>query len=165
MNELLAIERAVFRRDAYDRNLFAEYARRCEGLFLVAERPIAESAARMAGYSIACLTRGQSGLASLVSIAAHPEAQGTGAASLLLSSTIRRLKLRGVDRLTLIVRISNARAIHFYERHGFTRLRLVPGYYEGREDGILMRRLLGSTRQEEPRARSQNSGARGRLRG
>lgn len=147
MEELLAIERACFGRDAYDRNLFAEYLRVCDGLFLVVEGAAPASGARagkpmLLGYSIACICRTRPGLANLVSIAVAPEARGGGAASLLLSSTIRRLKLRGVERLTLVVRESNGRAISFYERHGFTRLRRSPRYYEDGEDGLLMRRGL-----------------------
>jgi [ribosomal protein S18]-alanine N-acetyltransferase len=147
MEELLAIERACFGRDAYDRNLFAEYLRVCGRLFLVVEggAPAARGTAGrpiLVAYSIACICHARPGLANLVSIAVIPEARGGGAASLLLSSTIRRLKLRGVERLTLVVRESNARAISFYERHGFTRLRRSPRYYEDGEDGLLMRRWL-----------------------
>ncbi len=137
MDSILAIERAGFGPDAYDRNLFAEYERICPGLFLVAQ-----GARGIAGYSIAWIVSGRPTLANLISIAVLPEARGTGAASLLLNSTIRRLKLRGVDRLTLTVRRSNARAIRFYERHGFTGLRRAPRYYEDGEDGLLMRRDL-----------------------
>jgi ribosomal-protein-alanine N-acetyltransferase len=147
MEALLAIERVCFGRDAYDRNLFAEYLRVCEGLFLVVEgsAPDARGTVGMpmlVGYSIACICRARSGLANLVSIAVAPEARGGGAASLLLSSTTRRLKLRGIERMTLVVRESNARAIRFYERHGFTRLRRSSRYYEDGEDGLLMRRWL-----------------------
>ena len=38
LDRILEIERASFGADAYDRNLFAEYTRKCGGLFLVAER-------------------------------------------------------------------------------------------------------------------------------
>ncbi len=140
MDALLSIERACFGRDAYDRKLFAEYERVTGSLFLVAER--AKPAGRLAGYAIACISRGRPTLASLISIAVHPEARGRGAASLLLSSAIRRLKLRSVERLTLMVRRSNAGAIRFYERHGFQTLRRSPGYYEDGEEGLLMRRNL-----------------------
>jgi ribosomal protein S18 acetylase RimI-like enzyme len=147
MEELLVIERACFGRDAYDRNLFAEYRRICGALFLVAEGAALVAGGRGAkpvplGYSIACICRGRPGLANLISIAVVPEARGQGAASQLLSSTIRRLKLRGVERLTLMVRKSNGGAIRFYERHGFTRLRGSPQYYEDGEDGLLMRKEL-----------------------
>ncbi len=137
MDAVLSIERASFGEDAYDRNLFAEYERICAGLFLVAQ-----GAHGIAGYSIAWIVSGRPTLANLISIAVLPEARGSGAASLLLTSTIRRLKLRGADRLTLTVRGSNARAIRFYERHGFTALRRMPRYYEDGEDGLLMRRDL-----------------------
>jgi [ribosomal protein S18]-alanine N-acetyltransferase len=134
MEKILLIERASFGRDAYDRNLFAEYARAPGTLFLVAE-----GARGAAGYSLASISRKSSHLASLVSIAVHPDARERGAASLLLKSTIRRLMLRGVGRLTLMVRESNARAIRFYQRHGFSALRRSPAYYEDGEDGLLMR--------------------------
>ncbi len=137
MEDLLAIERASFGQDAYDRKLFAEYARVCGGLFLLAgnsDGPVA--------YSLACVSRQRPHLANLISIAVHPQARGNGAASLLLTSTIRRLKLRGIERLTLMVRQSNAPALSFYRRHGFTGLRRAPGYYEDGEDGLLMRRTL-----------------------
>ncbi|MGA7236989.1 MAG: N-acetyltransferase [Bryobacteraceae bacterium] len=147
IGELLAIERACFGQDAYDRNLFAEYLRVCGGLFLVVEGGAPASSGHagkpiLLGYSIACVSRARPGLANLISIAVAPEARGGGAASLLLSSTIRRLKLRGVERLTLVVRESNGRAIRLYERHGFTRLRRSLRYYEDGEDGLLMRRRL-----------------------
>src|ERR1019366_2692991 len=38
LDRILEIEAASFGADAYDRNLFAEYTRKCRGLFLVAER-------------------------------------------------------------------------------------------------------------------------------
>lgn len=147
MEEALAIERACFGRDAYDRNLFAEYRRLCGALFLVIEDAEPTARGRVGkpvplGYSIACICRGRSEMANLISIAVVPEARGRGAASLLLSSTIRRLKLRGVERLTLTVRKSNGGAIRFYERHGFTRLRRSLRYYEDGEDGLLMRKEL-----------------------
>src|SRR5215469_7057895 len=146
MEELLAIESACFGRDAYDRNLFAEYLRICGALFLVVEGDAPTQGRRVKpvplGYSITCICRGRPTLANLISIAVIPEARGRGAASLLLSSTLRRLKLRGVERLTLVVRKSNGGAIRFYERHGFKRLRRVPRYYEDRESGLLMRKRL-----------------------
>lgn len=139
LDDLLGLERAAFARDAYDRNLFAEYARLCGDFFLVADFT---APPRFAGYSIACICRSRRQVANLISIAVIPELREKGAASLLLSSTIRRLKLRGAERLTLMVRASNATAIRFYKRHGFEMLRRVPKYYENCEEGWLMRRNL-----------------------
>lgn len=138
MDRILEIERASFGKDAYDRKLFAEYERKCGELFL-----LAEGDGTIDGYSIACTCERKGDLvASLESIAVTPRARGQGAASSLLKSTIRRLKLRGVGRLTLMVRSSNAVALQFYERRGFIAVRRAPGYYEDGEEGQLMRLML-----------------------
>ena len=144
MDRVLEIERASFGQDAYDRNLFAEYGRKCGALFL-----LAEGSRTVDGYSIACIFKRRGVLvkpidlvASLESIAVHPRARGKGAASLLLKSTIRRLKLQRVGRITLMVRRSNAVALQFYERRGFTAVRRAPGYYEDGGEGLVMRLML-----------------------
>jgi ribosomal-protein-alanine N-acetyltransferase len=134
MDRVLEIERASFGKDAYDRKLFAEYQRKCGGLFL-----LAEGVRTVDGYSIACISGKYSNLESL---AVHPHARGNGAASSLLKSTIRRLKLQGVGRITLMVRRSNAVALQFYERRGFAAVRRAPGYYEDGEEGLIMRMTL-----------------------
>ena len=129
LSRILAIERSGFGQWAWDRNLFAEYARTCGGLFLVAEE-----GGKVIGYGIACLLR--SG-ASLESIAVAPSARGKGAADALMNSLLRRLRRRGVPRLSLMVKITNLRAIAFYERFRFRRIRRVTRYYEDNEDALL----------------------------
>ena len=128
------IEHASFGKDAYDRNLFAEYFRKCGDLFLVAER-----GGRIWGYSITCTG---SGRAEIVSIAVDPEGRGRGAASSLIASTIRRLKRRRIEYLGLMVKVTNRRAQRFYEHWGFTKVRIVRGYYEDGRDGIRMARAV-----------------------
>ena len=138
MERILQIERASFGKDAYDRKLFAEYARKCGELFL-----LAEGAGTVDGYSIACISpKGSNLVASLESIAVTPRARKKGAASSLLRSTIRRLKLQRVGRITLLVRRSNTVALQFYEREGFAPVRRAPGYYEDGEEGLVMRKDL-----------------------
>ena len=88
----------------------------------------------MVGYGIVCTAHG---IASLESIAVAPSVRGKGAADALLRSLLRRLRRREIQRLTLMVKIDNHRAIAFYERYGFRRIRRVPGYYEDQMDGIL----------------------------
>ena len=126
---ILAIERAGFGRWAWDRNLFAEYTRTCGEFFLVTL-----AGGKVMGYSIACLARGA---ASLESIAVAPAAKGKGAADALLGSLVRRLRRRGVSRLALMVKVTNHRALAFYEKHGFRRIRRIPQYYEDRADAFL----------------------------
>jgi len=134
MDRILEIERSSFGRDAYDRKLFAAYAQHSKSLFLVAKR-----GPGIAGYAISDWRQGR---AELTSIAVDPRVRGRGTASSLLKSTIRRLKLRGIKRLTLMVKVTNRAARAFYEGRGFERVRLVRGYYEDGRDGVLMRRDL-----------------------
>src|SRR5271157_3504160 len=119
LDRIQEIEHASFGKDAYDRNLFAEYLHKCGELFLVATRA------------------GGSG-AEVISIAVDPAARGKGAASVLLRSTFRRLRRRGIPRVSLMVKVTNVPARRFYEKWGFTRVRRVKGYYEDGKDGIRM---------------------------
>ena len=130
LNSVLRIERASFGPDAYDRNLFAEYLRKCGGLFLVATE-----GDKVAGYSIACIHPGR---AELVSIAVRPGRRRQGGATALMDATLRRLTRRGIARITLMVKVSNAPAISFYEGVGFRKLRRVPRYYEDGSDALLL---------------------------
>jgi len=142
-DRILEIERLSFASEAYDRNLFAEFHRKCGDLFLVVEY-----AGRVCGYMITC-TRGSVLLAraEVISVAVDPAMRGRGAASALMESTLRRLRLRRIGRLTLMVRVTNRAALAFYEKYGFRKLRTVREYYEDRGDGWLM------VRRENPRDR------------
>jgi len=138
MDRILQIEEESFGADAYDRNLFAELFHRCGDLFLVAavERDIC-------GYMVTCM-RGRKApdAAELVSIAVTPATRNRGVASALMKNALRRLRLRGAVRFSLMVRVSNDAARRFYERHGFRTVRKSRGYYEDAEDAVLMSRLL-----------------------
>ena len=134
LDRIQEIERASFGKDAYDRNLFAEYLHKCGELFLVAERD-----RRICGYAITC-TRADGSSAELISIAVDPAARGKGAASVLMQSTLRRLRRRGIPRVSLMVKVTNDPARRFYEKWGFTRLRRIKEYYEDAQDGIRMLR-------------------------
>jgi [ribosomal protein S18]-alanine N-acetyltransferase len=135
---ILEIERQGFGRWAWDRNLFAEYTRTCGDLFLVAGEGPA-----LLGYSIGRLGRNGG---SVESIAVAKEARGSGVADALLKSLLRRFRRRGAERVALMVKETNRRAIAFYERHGFKRVRRVPAYYEDGRAGILYQAPGGESR-------------------
>jgi ribosomal-protein-alanine N-acetyltransferase len=138
LSRILEIEEASFGADAYDRNLFAEYTRKCGGLFLVADW-----GNKVRAYSIAVLFPGGRGnRAELVSLAVDPAFLGKGAASALMESTLRRLRRRGVTRLGLMVNVMNFRALGFYKKYGFRKVRRVANYYENGADGISMAKDL-----------------------
>jgi ribosomal-protein-alanine N-acetyltransferase len=131
---ILAIERASFGSDAYDRKLFAEYLLKCGDLFLVAmwgDKVIA--------YAITCI---HPNAAELVSIAVAPRHRSRGAASALLDRTMRRLRRLGIPQFTLMVKVSNAPALAFYEKHGFQQTHRIRRYYEDSSDGFRFVKLL-----------------------
>jgi ribosomal-protein-alanine N-acetyltransferase len=126
LDRILEIETASFGADAYDRNLFAEYTRKCGGLFLVAEW-----GTRVCAYSITAISPARlRNRAELVSVAVDPHFLGKGAASALMDSTLRRLRRRKITRLALMVKVTNRPARALYEKYGFRTLRRVPRYYE-----------------------------------
>jgi len=134
LNRIMEIERASFGDEAYDRNLFAEYFHKCGELFLVAEH-----GRKVRGYMIACI-RGEQ--AELVSVAVDPAARRKGAASALMESALRRLRRRGIARISLMVRVTNDQARAFYESYGFEKVRRAPQYYEDGGDGWRMAKNL-----------------------
>jgi [ribosomal protein S18]-alanine N-acetyltransferase len=137
LDRILEIENLSFGQDAYDRNLFAEFSLKCGDLFLVVEGD-----RKVCGYMITCIRgKGASGRAELASVAVDPSARGSGAASALMDSTLRRLRLRGIGRLALMVKVTNQQARAFYEKYGFRQVRTVRGYYEDGGDGWLMARI------------------------
>ena len=78
----------------------------------------------------------------MVSVAVDPAWLGKGAASALMDSTLRRLRRRGVTRLGLMVKVTNVRALGFYKKYGFRKIRRVARYYEDGADGISMSKDL-----------------------
>jgi ribosomal-protein-alanine N-acetyltransferase len=138
IDRILEIETASFGKDAYDRNLFAEYTLKCGSLFLVAVR-----GNKVIAYSITAAFTNRTGkTAELVSVAVDPTHRGRGAASALMDSTLRRLHRRGVTRLRLMVKVTNRRALKFYQKYGFRRIRRVAGYYEDGTDGFALSKNL-----------------------
>jgi [ribosomal protein S18]-alanine N-acetyltransferase len=138
LGRILEIEAASFGADAYDRNLFAEYTRKCGGLFLVAEW-----GTKVCAYSIAAVSPGRTGnRAELVSVAVDPASLRKGVASALMDSTLRRLRRRGVTRLGLMVNVMNFRALGFYKKYGFRKLRRVTHYYEDGADALSLVKVL-----------------------
>ena len=134
LDRILKIEEASFGVDAYDRNLFAEYTRKCGGLFLVAEW-----GTKVCAYSITATLGNR---AELVSVAVDPAFLGKGAATALLDSTVRRLRRRGIARLGLMVKETNHPARAFYAKYGFRKLRRVARYYEDCADGLRLAKDL-----------------------
>jgi [ribosomal protein S18]-alanine N-acetyltransferase len=138
LDRICEIEHASFGKDAYPRNLFAEFYRKCGHLFLVVAR-----ADTVWGYMITCLCGDR---AELVSVAVAPPARQRRAASALMDSTLRRLRRRRVTRIHLMVRVGNRKARSFYEKYGFHKVRIVRRYYSDGADALMMAREITSAR-------------------
>jgi ribosomal protein S18 acetylase RimI-like enzyme len=70
----------------------------------------------------------------------HHRTHGVGA--LLMATFLDRCRARGLGRVTLEVRVSNATAIRFYTRYQFAVVDLLRGYYSDGENGYQMARPL-----------------------
>jgi ribosomal-protein-alanine N-acetyltransferase len=128
---ILRIERESFDGDAWPREVFLEYAPKRADLFLVARVE-----GRIAGYSIAYLTRHGAEIASL---GVRPRYRQKGVATALLRATFRKLRRSGAKAVWLMVRRKNEEAIRLYRKAGFVRTGTVPNYYEDRSSGWRMR--------------------------
>lgn len=67
--------------------------------------------------------------------------RGQGFGSKLMVLFLAEMRVRGVEEVTLEVRVDNLSAIGLYEKFGFERVGLRKGYYKG-VDGILMKKSL-----------------------
>ena len=70
----------------------------------------------------------------------HHRTRGVG--TLLMTTFLDRSRGRGFRRVTLEVRVSNARAIRFYTRYRFSVIDLLRAYYSDGENGYQMARDL-----------------------
>lgn len=80
--------------------------------------------------------------AQILDIAIVSPGRGKGIARILMEHAAAFARQCGAEFLSLEVRASNIPAISLYERCGFIRTGKRQGYYEGREDAVLMRKPL-----------------------
>jgi len=75
----------------------------------------------------------------ITNIAVHPAWRRKGLGTRLLTAIFDYAYQRGVRRLTLEVRVSNHGAQSLYEKLGFKRVGIRPGYYlDNNEDAVIM---------------------------
>lgn len=89
------------------------------------------------GYAVVSTLLDQ---AEVLNICIHPEYQGRSFGSQLLTGLLKQLP-DTIEVVYLEVRVSNFRAIHLYQNHGFIEVGQRRDYYPtefGREDAILM---------------------------
>lgn len=81
----------------------------------------------------------------ILSIAVAVADRGGETAAMLLARAVERGRERGCLKVVLEVRESNARAIRFYEKHGFRQVGRRKGYYpDSGEDALILDLDIGS---------------------
>ncbi len=77
--------------------------------------------------------------ADITDVAVSEACRGKGIGYQMLTELMRRGRERGIARFTLEVRVSNASAIHLYEKLGFASVGIRKNFYERpREDAMIM---------------------------
>ena len=131
--QIAALERACFSHP-WSEALLEDALFDPQASFIVAEDPEAGGVLGYAGLH-AVLDEGY-----IDNVAVAPDARRHGVASALLD-VFCRFGAAKLAFLTLEVRASNAAALALYEKHGFRRAGLRPGYYQDpREDAVIMTR-------------------------
>ncbi len=106
---------------------------------------VLELGAVLVGYGIIASGAGE---AHLLNVCVREEFRGRGFGRVLIEHLLSLAAAAAATAVYLEVRPANAGAIRLYEALGFRQVGLRRGYYQtpaGREDALLMRRVLGAT--------------------
>lgn len=76
--------------------------------------------------------------ATICQIAIHPYLQHKQLGSALMDAIYNDCRTKGIQFITLEVRVSNEKAIKFYKKHGFQVETTKPHYYDNGEDAYYM---------------------------
>lgn len=91
------------------------------------------------GYAV--VVTGHEGVAYVPELAVHPDRQGQGYGTRLLSAVCDRLDTAGYDEVRLTILAGDDRVRRFYERMGFVAHERLPDHFD-RGDGLVFVRRL-----------------------
>ncbi len=115
----------------WSRAAFADVLHRKEAVYLVAE-----TSGREIGH---CGVTNIAGEGDFTNVAVLPAYRRQGIGQKMLEALLREGERMGITAFTLEVRIGNQAAVHMYEKAGFTREGVRPGFYDRpREDALIM---------------------------
>jgi [ribosomal protein S18]-alanine N-acetyltransferase len=120
----------------YDSSLYASLSQQWPEGFLIASEVSEEPVGFLLGV---CQVEGES---RILMFAVDRPWRMHGVGSRLMETFFERSRARGMRRVTLEVRVSNATAIRFYTRYQFSVVDLLRGYYSDGENGYQMARDL-----------------------
>lgn len=131
VDRIAAIERASF-PTPWTRGLFLDELAQGDSRHWV----VADSPWGLVGYAGLMQAQDEG---HVLNIAVRPDARGLGLGSAMLHALVAEAARRGIDRLTLEVRPSNAAALHVYGEAGFHEVGRRPCYYSDTgEDAVIM---------------------------
>jgi ribosomal-protein-alanine N-acetyltransferase len=140
-DRLLEIDQACFVDGiAYDEEEMRHFLAMPSGIVLLAEEK-----GTVNGFIIADKLRprrASRAMGRIITIDVAPNAQNRGVGGLLLAEAEEELKRRGCAHVALEVAIDNGSALRFYKKHGYSVLKVLPRYYMGTVDGLLMAKPL-----------------------
>lgn len=108
---------------------------------------VEENGAHIAGFIVA--ESGVRGPGHIITIDVLSASRRSGLGGRLLEAAEQRLLASGCRAVLLEVAVDNAAAIHFYTRHGYSVLKVLPRYYLDSVDGLMMGKRLGATGSDE----------------
>ena len=124
------LEKAIFSQPWSERGFLDALARK-ENIFLAAEE-----AGELCGYlgMYQSLDEGE-----ITNVAVKAEKRNAGIGFLLMQAAIEAAKQQQISQIILEVRVSNASAIHLYEKCGFVNCGIRKGFYDfPKEDAYIM---------------------------
>jgi [ribosomal protein S18]-alanine N-acetyltransferase len=111
----------------------------------LAIRIVGESEGQIKGFIIADRfrpRRSQQSMGQIITIDVVPDARRTGLGTRLLNAVEEKLRAAGCIYVSLEAAVDNLAALTFYKKHGYTGLKILPNYYLGSVDALLMGKKL-----------------------
>jgi len=110
---------------------------------------VAEVGEKIIGYVMCRLEKGISSFhfkysnkGHIVSIAIVPEYRRQKIGTNMLKQAIDAVKQKGAKEIFLEVRVTNFAAIDLYEKEGFKKTKVIPGYYRDGESAYVMAKKI-----------------------
>ncbi len=123
---------------AYSKGELSAYMRHPGAFTLIAE---SRNSAKILGFIVAELSR--KGVGHIITIDIVEDARRFGMGSRLLAAAEDRLRMHACTRIRLEAAVDNASALAFYERHGYSNIKTISGYYSNGRDALLLEKVLG----------------------
>ena len=130
---VLAIEQQSFGNEAFGKRQFDHLAKSLTSHFFVVD-----IGSIIAGYLI-LLTRCNSKVIRIYSVAVNPEFRGQGIGDMLISHTKSFAARMGYSTISLEVSQANSTAISLYSKYGFKEVGQKPNYYGKGKHALVMR--------------------------